>query len=580
MRKILYIVFIPLVLGACASSKSQGSAEKVGEDSGTSYQEQSKVIKLLFDGEKEELRGNIAKAISNYQECINVDPKSAVCYFKLATVYYSQRNFSSAISRVKQAIEIDSQNKWYYLLLTRSYLGMGDYDNATTTYKKVIALEPDNIEFQLELVELYAQQGKFDDAIKSLDEVEKKFGSNPEFNIRKQEFYMANGQADKAIQTCKLLIEQYPDQPNYYGLLAILYESIGDDENEFLMYNKLLELDPENGLAHLKLANIYQQRGERELSEAQMLLAFKSRDLDIEIKINVLTQYYEKLRIDKSMWPYVEELLNNFELSNPNDSRTYSVYSDFLSLQENYSEARNYLLKSISLQQNRFQVWNQLIIIDSQLSDWEAMVDHSEEALSLFPSNPALYYYQGIAYFQLEKYEEAIEILETGKIMIFKSESGLIDFYILLGDAYNAMDNFKKSDENYDLALADNPDNVYVLNNYAYYLSLRKDKLDKAEKMAKHAVELEPNQYNYQDTYGWVLFQAGKYDEAVFWLNAAVNNGGKVNGEIVEHLGDALFKTGKIDEAIEKWKEAKEIGSASKLIDEKIRLGIYISDNE
>ncbi len=576
MRNSIYIILIPLVIGACATSKTQSSKEKESQNSVLNYEQQSQVIKMLFDGEKAELKGNATKAISYYRECVEIDPNNPIGYFKLATVYHSMGNYPFAVSRINEAIRIDPNNKWYYLLLTQSYLAMSDFPKATESIKKVIELEPDNIEYQLELVELYAQQNKFDKAIQTLDEVEKRYGSNPEFNIRKQEFYMSNGQSDKAIETCKLLIQQYPDQPNFYGLLAILYESIGDKENEFLMYKKLVELDPENGLAHLKLSGIYQERENKEMSEAEMKEVFKSRDLDIEVKVNVLTQYYEKLQFDNTIWPYVEELLINMELANPNDARTYSVYSDFLTLQQSYEPAREYLLKSLEIKQDRFLVWNQLILLDSQLADWKAMAEHSEEALSLFPSNPALYYYQGIAYFQLKQYDDAIEILETGKMIIFKSESGIVDFYILLGDSYNAIKKYNKSDENYELALKVNPDNPYVLNNFAYYLSLRKDKLERAEKMAKRAVELEPNQYNYQDTYGWVLFQAGKYEEAVFWLNSAVNNGGRVNGEIVEHLGDALYKTGKSDEALEKWKEAKQIGDASALIDEKIRTASYV----
>ena len=420
MRNSLYILLIPLIIGACAGTKTQSSKDKTSESTGLSYEKQSQLIKMLFDGEKAELKGNANKAISYYRECIELDPNNPIGYFKLATVYYSMGNIPFAVSRINEAIRIDPNNKWYYLLLARCNIAMSDFSKATYAIEKVIELEPENIEYQLELVELYAQQNKFDKAIQTLDEVEKRYGSNPEFNIRKQEFYMANGQPDKAIETCKLLIEQYPDQPNFYGLLAILYESTGDKENEFLMYSKLVELDPENGLAHLKLSDIYQERGNREMSEIEMKEVFKSRDLDIEVKIKVLTQYYEKLQFDNSIWPYVQELLVNMELANPNDPRTYSVYGDFLALHKSFDLARDYLLKSLELAQDRFLVWNQLIILDSQLADWNSMSVHSEEALSLFPSNPALYYYQGIALFQLKQYDDAIEILETGKMIIFK----------------------------------------------------------------------------------------------------------------------------------------------------------------
>ena len=222
------------------------------------------------------------------------------------------------------------------------------------------------------------------------------------------------------------------------------------------------------------------------------------------------------------------------------------------------------------IQKDKFQVWNQLIIMDSELQDWNAMVKDGNDALELFPSNPAFYYFLGIAYMQIEDYNNAIEILETGKMMIFKNENGLVDFQTLLGDVYNGAGLYEKSADNYDKVLKVQPDNVYVLNNYSYYLSLRKENLEKAKKMAKKAVDLEPDQYNYQDTYGWVLFQNSEYQEAAYWLEKAVDNGGSINGEILEHYGDALFMMGNIEKAVEIWKIAASVGDASELIEVKI----------
>jgi tetratricopeptide (TPR) repeat protein len=577
MKIYLYIVLIPLLIGACTSSKTTSSANDK-EENGLTYSDQSRLIKMLFEGERAEMKNDPIKALSYYRECLSIDPSSDVAYFKIASIYFSQGNYQSATINCKKAIEIESNNKWYYLLLTKSYLGISEIELATETFAEILEMEPDNIDYQLEMLELYAQQRNFTKAIEMLDDIEEKHGKSPEFNIRKQDFYMANGQADKAIETCQELISRHPEEANFYGLLAILYESNGEKEKELATYIKLIEIDSTNGLAHLKLSNIYQERGEKEKSEREMLLAFKSRDLDIDVKINVLTQYYQKLLVNDSSWPYVDSLLHNLEISHPDDARTYSVYSDFLSLKKDFSKSREYLVKSLEIQKDRFQIWNQLIIVDSELQDWESLTKHGEQALELFPSNPVIYYYLGIGYFQLEEYEDAIEILETGKMMIFKSESGLVDFYVLLGDSYNALKKYSESDDNYDLALKANPDNAYVLNNFAYYLSLRKEHLEKAEEMAKKAVELEPSQYNYQDTYGWVLFQAQKYDEAKKWLKLAVDNGGDINGEIIEHYGDALYKSGNVEEAILIWKRAKSVGDASELIDEKIKTNNYIEN--
>ena len=561
---LLVVVVAAPVFSQKKKKKKKGKTEHVEVD-------KNRVLKLVFDGERQELLGNPVKAASYYQECINIDPENSVCLFKLASVYNIRGNYNGSVNLVKRAITIDPSNKWYLLLLSNNYIALGDLNNATLSFEKAIELDPFKPEYRLELAELYAQQGKFKEAIALLDEFEERRGIHPEINIRKQNFYVRNGQTNKAIEECKILIEAFPEEANYYGLLAELFIQNNDHENALKAFNDLLEIDPENGLAHYSLANYYRQNDEIEKTEAELLLAVGSKDLELETKLVILNYYTDVLVDDPSKGPYTKKLFDAFEKANPNNARAYAAIGDFYYKQGEPVKARGYIYKSLELEKDKFQVWNQLIIIDSELQDWEAMVKDGEAALELFPSNPAFYYFLGIGYMQNEDYENAIEVLETGKMMIFKNEGGLVDFQTLLGDVYNSAGQYKKSAEYYEKVLKIQPDNIYVLNNYAYYLSLRKENLDKAKKMAKRAVELEPDQYNYQDTYGWVLYKNGDYEEAAIWLEKSVNSGGSVNGEILEHYGDALFMIGKKEKALEIWKMAKSVGDASELIDIKIK---------
>lgn len=569
MNKIITVLILLIFVASPTYSQKKkknkkGKAEVVEVD-------RNRVIHLIFEGEREELLENYVKAASYYQECINIDPENSVCLYKLATVYNIRGNYSGSVNLIKRAIVIDPGNKWYYLLLSHDYIALGDLNNATLTFEKAIEFDPYKPEYQLELAELYAQQGKFKEAIVLLNNFESLHGINPEINIRKQNFYVQDGQIDKAIEECIILINNFPEEPNYYGLLAELYLQNNDKPNAFKAFEDLLEIDPENGLAHFSLSNYYRQNGDIENANKEMLLAFESKNLEIGTKLNVLIHYTEVLANDPSEWPYVMKLLDALEASNPNDARTYAMISDFYYNQGETEKARTYTYRSLELQKDKFQVWNQLIIMDSELQDWNAMVKDGNDALELFPSNPAFYYFLGIAYMQIEDYDNAIEILETGKMMIFKNENGLVDFQTLLGDVYNSAGQYDKSAENYDKVLKAQPDNAYVLNNYSYYLSLRKENLEKAKKMAKKAVDLEPDQYNYQDTYGWVLYQNSEYQEAAHWLEKAVDNGGSINGEILEHYGDALFMMGNTEKAVEIWKMAAKVGDASEWIEAKIK---------
>ncbi len=146
----------------------------------------------------------------------------------------------------------------------------------------------------------------------------------------------------------------------------------------------------------------------------------------------------------------------------------------------------------------------------------------------------------------------------------------LVDFYSRLGDTYHELKNHAESDKYYEKALALDPKNAFVLNNYSYYLSLRKENLEKAEKMSKLSNDLMPNQSSFLDTYAWVLYQMGRYEEAKVWIEKAIANSGSTNGVILEHYGDILFRLNKTQEAQEQWKKAKEAGGGSDFLDKKI----------
>jgi len=174
----------------------------------------------------------------------------------------------------------------------------------------------------------------------------------------------------------------------------------------------------------------------------------------------------------------------------------------------------------------------------------------------------------------LKDFVKSKAFLESGKEFVVNNNALLEQFYSTLGDTYNELENYDASYDAYDKALVLNPENSVVLNNYAYYLSLRSVNLDKAAAMAKSSVEIDPYNHNNLDTYAWVLYKQGKYEEALEWINKAYNNGGDTSGVVLEHFGDIYYKMDKKDEAINYWKQAKKRKDHSDLLDKKIKDGI------
>jgi tetratricopeptide (TPR) repeat protein len=161
-------------------------------------------------------------------------------------------------------------------------------------------------------------------------------------------------------------------------------------------------------------------------------------------------------------------------------------------------------------------------------------------------------------------------MLEQGKKLSSSNLELLAYFNGQLGDAYNGIKEYEKSDKAYEAALDFDPDNDHVLNNYSYFLSLRKEKLDLAEKMSTKLIERNPEDPTYLDTYAWVLYNLGKFNDAKKYIEKAINFDETNSGTLVEHYGDILFKLGDVDSAVEQWEKARKLNDTTELLDKKI----------
>ena len=137
------------------------------------------------------------------------------------------------------------------------------------------------------------------------------------------------------------------------------------------------------------------------------------------------------------------------------------------------------------------------------------------------------------------------------------SETGVEQWRIYLGRA-NALLEQKKDDaaiKDMRRALELDPNNHVLLNFLGYSLAERKLELDFALVTLQEAVRLAPRSGSNIDSLGWVLFQMGRYTEALDQLETAISLEPS-NGTIMEHLGDAYYKTGNKIEAQLEWQKS------------------------
>lgn len=571
----LLIVFLFACTPAKESTKTKSTSfkNKGGKSfSDLSEKEQMNFKFLFHNGNKERILGNYQKAAGLFMQSILIAPMQSAPYYELAHLYESSKEYGLAMEYAAKAVKLDPENYWYRILYAHALQRNGDLTNAIKQYEYLIEQNGANADLYFDLggMQLYAK--KYKDALNTFDQLEKMIGITEELSVQKEKIYIKLGDIDNAAKEIQKLIKSNPSEIRYQGLLADLYVA-NDMENEaFEIYRKMLEIEPNNPYAHLSLHDYYKKKGEDDNAFKSLKKAFESSELDIDTKMKILISYYSATESSNDLKNEAYALNKILIETHPEDAKSYTIYADFLYRDKKLIGAKDNYLKAIEHDSSKFAIWSQLMFIESELQDNEAMLRDSKRALDLFPNQPIFYFFYGAVNIQNKDYKEAIEYLNIGKDYVVDNPSLLVQFYANLGDANNGIKAYEESDKAYEEALKIDPKNIYVLNNYSYYLSLREEKLDRAEELSGLCNEVDPDQFNYQDTYAWILYKQGKYIQAKDWLEKALANGGGNNSVILEHLGDAYAKLNDITKALEFWNKAKEIekGETSEFLDKKI----------
>lgn len=566
MKQLLYITTL-LLLVSCGAKQTVQSSDR---DSGLNDYDDKFLRALFIDACTEKILGNYGKALVLFEECLRLDPENAACHFELSNLYAAQGKMMDALEYAQFAADSDPDNIWYQSQLGHLYAATGDDERAAKIFEKLCKKDPENIDFHFIWAENLLYAGDIEGGIEVYDIIEDHWGMNPDLSIQKQMLYEEIGEFDKGIAEIEKLVEWDPQEPRFRGLLAELYAESGRREEALEMYNSIFEIDPNNGMANMALAMYYEQENEDEKYWDHLLKGFAGEDVHIDQKMGVVLDYYDKTAGLPALLPKAYQLIDAMIEAHPNDPKGYSIKGDFYLRDDSLAQGRDMFLKALELDPNKNLIWNEVMFLNSQLNDIDAMLRDSEKAIELYPTMPIYYYFNGIANIQLHEYETAIRSLKTGKSLLLDDLNLLFQFWQSLGDAYNHNGDYEDSDEAYERALDLQPDNVYVLNNYAYYLSLRGANLDKAAEMSLRTNELVPDDPTFEDTYGWILYKQGNFEDAEEWIGKAVQSSGTGDGVILEHYGDVLFQLGRTDEALDYWKQAQESGNASEFIDRKV----------
>lgn len=519
--------------------------------------------------------GKYDEAIDLFQHCYALDSTNANVLVELGTFYNVLQEKNKALDFFRRSVSYDPGNYYYNMMLAGLSKELDLKQEVIDIYSSLLQLYPEKLDLRFELANAFAEAGEFQEAIDALDQLEKNTGINEMIALNKFRLYSMMDEKEQAFDEIRQIVDKNPSEPRYLILMGDLYLEDNQQEKALQYYDKAKGIDPDYPALILSMVNYYEKTNDKQAAQAELQKAVINSSMDVEIKLQLLTRYLGILQQSQQDMKQVNTLFEALFEQHPNNSQLNMIYGNVLLLQDDKEGAAEQFGIYIKANPEDPAGYEQLLRIALPDQDLEKIKEVTTEALKHLPQEAQFYFYLGAVHYQQDNHQGALKVFEEGLAnAVMRNPVVESDFHGQIGDLNYFLGNKEAAFESYEKALQLNPQNLPVLNNYSYYLSLEKRDLDKAEQMSGITVKAEPTNPTYLDTYGWVLYEQGSYTLAKIYIERAIENSEEeLSAEVVEHYGDVLYRTGEKEKAREQWKKAKELGGDSAALDKKIKTG-------
>ena len=544
-----------------------------------SARQQRKFDYFFYEGLNLKEAGQYDAAFDAFSHCLAIDSTDAAVRYELCMFYMQLNKPEKAIEVLKPAVEHRPDQFEYRMAFASISRSLGMFGEAAEAYRELVKDFPQKKELNYYLADALTQAGEIGEAIDALNVLEERVGMNEALSMQKYRLYSQLEQPEKAFKEIEKLATKFPMEARYPLIMGDLHLEKGELEQALACYQKAHEIDPSNPYYIVSMANYYEASGDKEAAEKEIKTALVNEKLDVDTKVSILSRYILRLQQSKQDIENANHLFETLLEQHPEDTELKLMYGGLLLAQEKEEEARFQFQLVTEMDPSQAEAWKRLLNMALKADDYEEVVRICTACMELFPEAPEYYFYLGIAYFQQENYQASLNTYYAGLSVIPKENPRLkSDFYGQIGDIYHQLNKMEQAYRAYEEALKYNEQNVVVLNNYSYFLSLEKKDLKRAERMSAQCIRLEPDNATYLDTYAWVFFVQGNYTLAKIYIENALSKDTTNSFELVEHYGDILFMNGEAEKAVEQWKKAKEMGKVSKVLDQKIAEQKYIEE--
>ncbi len=578
--RTLASILLFLLVGLMAKAQDAPSATDMPTSSTSpdSPQLDRRYAYFFTEAVKQQQAGNYAEAFQLFQHCLDMKPTAEV-YFALSSYYAEMDADNQMIQAMEEAARLQPDNNTYLERLGQSYIKAHNLDKAIEVYERLADNNRNRTEVLAILGQLYQYKKDYPRLVSTIERIEVIDGVSEETALAKMQAYSLQGKKDEELNVLKQLVAHHPNDLNYRVMMGNWLMQNERKKEALREYLGVLKAEPDHVSAQLALLDYYRSENmaqETDRLTRQLLLGDKT---PMESKTQVMRQFIYDNEMAGGDSTVVLNLFRQMLQRKQTTSDMAELRVAYMDLKhmpkDSICQALNTVLE---IAPDNAPARLQLIQQVWPTKDFDRVIELCTPALAYNPDEMAFYYFMGLAHYQKDENDQALDAFRRGVSQI-NSESNVeivSDFYAIMGDIYHQKGMDREAFAAYDSCLHWKPDNINCLNNYAYFLSLKKQDLSKAEQMSYRTIKAQPNNATYLDTYAWVLFCQGRYEEARIYIDQTLKNDEAPDGAVLEHAGDIYALTGDIGQAAEYWRQALEKGGGTDLLGEKVKQKKYI----
>ena len=534
---------------------------------------------LFHEAMLQRQKGNADASFDLLQRCVELDSTASEAYYFLAQAYSQLKKQDKALACIEHAARLEPQNSTYMEMLASGYLSNERYAEAIDVVEKMYAQDKSRQELLEMLLRLYNQQGDYAKAIDVVERMELIDGKSEATSVTKSSLYLQMGDNERAAEVMKALADEHPYDLRYRIHYANIMLMNGEQEKALGELQQVLKEEPDNTRAQQVLRNFYQNEGDTVAVDSITRAILLNPKTTNEDRINQLRQVIaesEQAGGDSTTVLALFRDLLNQPKPEADIAELMAAYMDLKKMPRD--SVTSALQRVLLLAPDRASARMHLVQMAWEAEDNDRIINLCQGAREYNPEEMAFYYYQGMAYYRQEDTDHALEAFQNGINVITEESSPAIvsDFYAILGDLLFQKHREREAFEAYDSCLQWQPDNIGCLNNYAYYLSLKGDRLEEAEQMSYKTIKAQPKNATYLDTYAWILFMQQRYAEARIYIDQALQNDSTAGAVVIEHAGDIYALAGDIEGAVNLWQQALAQDPGNKILARKIKRKKYI----